>query len=122
MTVDTVMAITRAGMVALAQLIAPSPAPTQGAGGGGGGIKLPNPAPQAPAELFAFANRMLGVAKYVSLIIAVFALVMAGSKMMFGRGQRHHLAAEGASSIPWTAAGIGLAMSAVTIVSFIADR
>ncbi|WP_344952779.1 hypothetical protein [Sphaerisporangium flaviroseum] len=72
--------------------------------------------------MIGFASQMIGLGKYIALVVAVLSLIYAAVKMTFGRGQRHHMAAEGASSIPWAAAGIALAMSAVTVVTFFADR
>jgi hypothetical protein len=91
---------------ALHQLTALAPAVTAHAGWLAGGV--PNPAPQAPPGLSSRINTLLSWWKWGALIAGVFGLVGCGAMMAIGRRNRHSLAADGASGIPWVLAGLTL--------------
>ena len=91
---------------ALHQLTALVPAVRTHASGLAGGV--PNPAPQAPPGLSSRINTLLGWWKWGALIAGVFGLVGCGAMMAIGRRNRHGLAADGASGIPWVLAGLTL--------------
>ncbi len=69
---------------------------------------VPNPAPQAPPGLATRINTLLAWWKWGALIAGVFGLVGCGAMMAIGRRNRHSLAADGASGIPWVLAGLTL--------------
>ena len=91
---------------AIHHLAALAPAVTGHAGGPAAGV--PNPAPQAPPGLSSRINTLLGWWKWGALIAGVFGLVGSGAMMAIRRRNRHSLAADGASGIPWVLAGLTL--------------
>ncbi|MBB2749238.1 UNVERIFIED_ORG: hypothetical protein FHR35_009151 [Microbispora rosea subsp. rosea] len=88
---------------------------------GGGSFDFSDVAPSAPPGVKDFGQRMFGALKYVGLIFGVLSFGFAGIKIMAGRGQRHHLAADGVSHLVYVAAGIGVLMSAVSLVAFVSN-
>ena len=78
---------------------------------------VPNPAPQAPPGLAGPVNTLLGWWKWLALIAGVFGLIGCGAMMAIGRRNRHSLAADGASGIPWVLAGLTLIALSSGIVS-----
>ena len=75
---------------------------------GGVAVSVPNPAPQAPPGLAGPVNTLLGWWKWLALIAGVFGLTGCGAMMAIGRRNRHSLAADGATGIPWVLAGLTL--------------
>ena len=69
---------------------------------------VPNPAPQAPPGLARTVNTLLAWWKWLALIAGVFGLTGCGAMMAIGRRNRHSLAADGATGIPWVLAGLTL--------------
>ena len=69
---------------------------------------VPNPAPHAPPGLAGPVNTLLGWWKWLALIAGVFGLIGSGAMMAIGRRNRHSLAADGATGIPWGLAGLTL--------------
>jgi len=69
---------------------------------------VPNPAPQAPPGLAGTVNTLLAWWKWLALIAGVFGLTGCGAMMAIGRRNRHSLAADGATGIPWVLAGLTL--------------
>ena len=53
-------------------------------------------------------NTLLGWWKWLALIAGVFGLIGCGAMMAIGRRNRHTLAADGATGIPWVLAGLTL--------------
>ena len=51
---------------------------------------------------------LLGWWKWLALIAGVFGLIGSGAMMAIGRRNRHSLAADGATGIPWVLAGLTL--------------
>jgi hypothetical protein len=87
----------------------------------GGDFNFEDVGPSAPPEVQEFGQRMFGGLKYIGLVFGAFSFAWAAIKIMAGKGQRHHLAADGVSQTVWVVAGIGALMSAVSIVSFVAS-
>ena len=83
---------------------------TQAAAGrlGGLAVSVPNPAPQPPPGLAGTVNTLLAWWKWGALVAGVFGLVGCGAMMAIGRRNRHSLAADGATGIPWVLAGLTL--------------
>jgi hypothetical protein len=75
---------------------------------GGVAVSVPNPAPQAPPGLAGPVNTLLGWWKWLALIGGVFGLIGCGAMMAIGRRNRHTLAADGATGVPWVLAGLTL--------------
>jgi hypothetical protein len=75
---------------------------------GGLAVTVPNPAPQAPPGLSGTVNTLLAWWKWGALVAGVFGLIGCGAMMAIGRRNRHSLAADGASGIPWVLAGLTL--------------
>ena len=71
-------------------------------------VTVPNPAPQAPPGLARTVNTLLAWWKWLALIAGVFGLIGCGAMMAIGRRNRHSLAADGATGIPWVLAGLTL--------------
>lgn len=71
-------------------------------------VKVPNPGPAAPPNLAGKVDTLLGWWKYCALIAGVFGLVGCGAMMAIGRRNRHTLAADGATGIPWVLGGLTL--------------
>lgn len=71
-------------------------------------VTVPNPAPQAPPGLARTVNTLLAWWKWLALIAGVFGLISCGAMMAIGRRNRHSLAADGATGIPWVLAGLTL--------------
>ncbi len=71
-------------------------------------VTVPNPAPQAPPGLARTVNTLLAWWKWLALIAGVFGLTGCGAMMAIGRRNRHSLAADGATGIPWVLAGLTL--------------
>jgi hypothetical protein len=69
---------------------------------------VPNPAPAAPPGLAATVNTLLGWWKWGAMVTGVFGLVGCGAMMALGRRNRHSLAADGATGVPWVLAGLTL--------------
>ncbi|MFI7643424.1 hypothetical protein [Nonomuraea sp. NPDC049400] len=110
--------------------VLPPPTPTpsgsnavSGVGGGsgntGGGFQLPDPPPAAPTGLTDYFSRFLGAGKWITGAVAALSLTGIAVKMTLGKSNRHHLAADGAASVPWVLVGLMLAMTAVSIVGFV---
>ena len=79
-------------------------------------VTVPNPAPQAPPGLARTVNTLLAWWKWLALIAGVFGLTGCGAMMAIGRRNRHSLAADGATGIPWVLAGLTLIALASGIV------
>ncbi len=71
-------------------------------------VTVPNPAPHAPPGLARTVNTLLAWWKWLALMAGVFGLVGCGAMMALGRRNRHSLAADGATGIPWVLAGLTL--------------
>ena len=69
---------------------------------------VPNPAPKAPPGLVGPVDTLLGWWKWGALVAGVFGLIGCGAMMAIGRRNRHSLAADGATGIPWVLAGLTL--------------
>jgi hypothetical protein len=69
---------------------------------------VPNPAPQPPPGLSGTVNTLLAWWKWGALVAGVFGLIGCGAMMAIGRRNRHSLAADGATGIPWVLAGLTL--------------
>ncbi|WP_219505133.1 hypothetical protein [Nonomuraea ceibae] len=95
----------------------PSPAPTTG--NSGGGFQLPDVPPAPPPELTGYFSTFLGAIKWIAGAVAALSLGVIAIKMTLGKSNRHHLAADGAASVPWVFVGLMLAMTAVSVVGFV---
>ncbi len=71
-------------------------------------VTVPNPAPQPPPGLSGTVNTLLAWWKWGALVAGVFGLIGCGAMMAIGRRNRHSLAADGATGIPWVLAGLTL--------------
>ena len=77
---------------------------------------VPNPPAQAPPELSAKVNTILGWGKWGVLVCGVAGLLICGGKMAIGHRNRATFAADGATGVPWVLAGLSLAAVASAIV------
>lgn len=68
----------------------------------------PNPAPSAPPGLSGRVNTLLSWWKWIALALGVFGLIGCGALMIAGQRNRHNLAADGATGIPWVLGGLTL--------------
>ena len=77
--------------------------------------QVPNPGPKPPPGVGTLANDWIGYFKWFALIAGVIGFILCGVMMMLGRRNRHALAVEGATGIPWTVAGLMVVSLAATI-------
>lgn len=70
--------------------------------------KPPNPAPHPPPGLSGKVNTLLSWWKWIALALGVFGLIGCGALMIAGQRNRHNLAADGATGIPWVLGGLTL--------------
>lgn len=68
----------------------------------------PNPKPAAPPGLSGRVNTLLSWWKWIALALGVFGLIGCGALMIAGQRNRHNLAADGATGIPWVLGGLTL--------------
>lgn len=78
---------------------------------------LSNPAPQAPGELTAQWNKVMGLVKWLAFAAGAVGLIVAGIMMSVGRRYRSQIAADGAAGIPWVIGGLSTVALAVPIVN-----
>jgi hypothetical protein len=79
-------------------------------------IRIPNPAPAAPPGLEHTAELVLSWLKWGGVIAGLAGLFISAIMMGIGRRNRHALAVEGASGIPWVIAAISLVAIAPALV------
>ncbi|HVL51823.1 MAG TPA: hypothetical protein VM754_10035 [Actinomycetota bacterium] len=71
-------------------------------------VSVPNPAPQTPPGMEGPVNTMLGWLKWGGMIACMIGIGTGLIQMAVGRRNRHALAVDGASGIPWAlSAGVG---------------
>lgn len=71
-------------------------------------ISVPNPAPETPPGMEGPTTTMLGWLKWGGLIACIIGISTGLIQMAVGRRNRHALAVDGASGIPWAlSAGVG---------------
>ena len=78
---------------------------------------IPNPPPKAPPGTSGMFSNFIAWAKYIGMAVGVLGLIACGIMMSAGRRNRSHLAAEGASGLLWTGAGLSVIVLAVSIVT-----
>lgn len=75
----------------------------------------PNPAPQAPPGLEGPIRTITSWGKWGVMVLGGIGLLLCGGKMALGQSGRSHLAADGATGVPWVLLGLSLAATAAGI-------
>ncbi|MEU6720671.1 hypothetical protein ABZ897_55240 [Nonomuraea sp. NPDC046802] len=88
---------------------------------GGGAPIFSDPPASAPPELAQLGARVFGFMKVVGGIVGVIMFGFASIKVMMGKSQRQHMAAEGMHNAVWVIGGLGGLLMAIPIVAFFAD-
>lgn len=78
--------------------------------------ELPNGEPTAPAGLGDAAGQLIGIGKWVGLVLGIGGLIACGMMMTIGRRNNSRMSADGASGIMWVVAGISVVLLSVPIV------
>lgn len=80
----------------------------------------PNPAPVVPDGMADPVNQIIGWGKWIVMALGVIGLLFCAGQMIMGRKNRHQMAADGATGIPWVIGGVSLiALSAPLVDAFI---
>lgn len=80
----------------------------------------PNPAPSVPDGMAGPVNQIIGWGKWIVMALGVIGLLFCAGQMIMGRKNRHQMAADGATGIPWVIGGVSLiALSAPLVDAFI---
>ncbi|QVJ03491.1 hypothetical protein KGD82_27820 (plasmid) [Nocardiopsis eucommiae] len=80
----------------------------------------PNPAPIVPDGMSGPVNQIIGWGKWIVMALGVIGLLFCAGQMIMGRKNRHQMAADGATGIPWVIGGVSLiALSAPLVDAFI---
>ncbi|MGP4104739.1 hypothetical protein [Nonomuraea sp. KM90] len=87
----------------------------------GGAPIFSDPPASAPPELNRLGGRVFGFMKVVGGIVGVIMFGFASIKVMMGKSQRQHMAAEGMHNAVYVIGGMGGLLMAIPIVAFFAD-
>lgn len=80
----------------------------------------PNPAPTVPDGMQDPVNKIIGWGKWIVMALGVIGLLVCAGQMIMGRKNRHQMAADGATGIPWVIGGVSLiALAAPLIDAFV---
>lgn len=77
---------------------------------------LPNGDPTAPAGLGDAAGQLIGIGKWVGLVLGIGGIIACGMMMTIGRRNNSRMSADGASGLMWVVAGISVVLLSVPIV------
>ena len=76
---------------------------------------IPDPTTTAPPGVSGEIDTFLGYLKWIGLAAGIAGIMACGIMMTIGRRNRHSLAVEGATGIPWVLGGLTLVSFAASI-------
>lgn len=79
-------------------------------------MSAPNPAPQVPSGMAEPVNQIIGWGKWIVMALGVIGLLFCAGQMIMGRKNRHQMAADGATGVPWVIGGVSLIALAAPLV------
>lgn len=78
--------------------------------------ELPDGDPTAPSGLADAAGQLIGIGKWVGLVLGIGGIIACGMMMAIGRRNNSRMSADGASGLMWVVAGVSVILLSVPIV------